>query len=382
MQAQIRDLVAEALYPINAYQLPALCERLGLEPGEGAEAYSGKKTYVLRRLKNLSDERVLEIARQVVAEYPNDRLQVGIERVEAGGLITDLTRHRLSEAINSFDLGGKRNVLELLRKHFPDIDRTQSEYDRSPFGSLANDIERHLLRNHDWENSEVLERVGFLTCSQMKVFQFIEDMLHPIRRDADEQAHMVGALNPVLQPDGFILVRAGATSGEPLYSVQRAGPAGAQAADVLISETLAAFDESSVQHAWTKALDRRTNDPEGAITSAKALLETVCKHILDEEGGAYGENDDLPKLYSAAANLLQLAPSQHSETVFKSILGNCQSVVGHLAGLRNRLGDSHGQGKRHVRPLARHAALAVNLAGTMAMFLVSTSQARKQNAQA
>ena len=99
--------------------------------------------------------------------------------------------------------------------------------------------------------------------------------------------------------------------------------------------------------------------------------------MIDEAGKTYGENDDLPKLYTTAAECLHLAPSQHTEKVFKSILGNCQSIVGNLAGLRNKLGDSHGQGKRHVKPQERHAELAVNLAGSMAMFLVSTWNARK-----
>ena len=71
--------------------------------------------------------------------------------------------------------------------------------------------------------------------------------------------------------------------------------------------------------AWKKALDRRTSDPEGAITAAKTLLETVCKHIIDEVGKTYGDNDDLPKLYHIAAECLNLAPTQHTEPVFKSI---------------------------------------------------------------
>src|SRR5207253_11382427 len=115
------------------------------------------------------------------------------------------------------------------------------------------------------------------------------------------------------------------------------------------------FDESGVHAAWQKALDRRTKDPDGAITAAKTLLETVCKHIIEGAGGSYGTNDDLPKLYGTAAERLTLAPSQHSEGAFKAILGNCQAVVGGLATIRNRLGDSHGQGKRAVRASARHA---------------------------
>lgn len=46
--------------------------------------------------------------------------------------------------------------------------------------------------------------------------------------------------------------------------------------------------------------------------------------------------------------------------------------------LRNRLGDPHGKGRNPVRPQPRHAALAVNLAGTMAAFLVATWTARQE----
>jgi hypothetical protein len=61
------------------------------------------------------------------------------------------------------------------------------------------------------------------------------------------------------------------------------------------------------------ALERRSDDPEGAITSARTLLETVCKHILDEGGIKYDDDADLPKLYRVTADVLDLAPSQQSE---------------------------------------------------------------------
>jgi hypothetical protein len=49
--------------------------------------------------------------------------------------------------------------------------------------------------------------------------------------------------------------------------------------------------------------------------------------------------------------------------------------VNGLGTLRNKLGDAHGRPPGHGRPGARHATLAVNLAGAMAMFLVETFQA-------
>ena len=44
---------------------------------------------------------------------------------------------------------------------------------------------------------------------------------------------------------------------------------------VPITEALEAFDPAHVHAAWQKALDRRISDPEGAITAARMLLETV-----------------------------------------------------------------------------------------------------------
>jgi hypothetical protein len=140
---------------------------------------------------------------------------------------------------------------------------------------------------------------------------------------------------------------------------------------VPITEALETFDPDHVHAAWQKVLDRRLADPEGGITAARMLLETVCKHILDEAAAPYPDNADLPKLWALAAERLNLAPQQHQEPVFKAILGNCQSVVNHLGAIRNKIGDAHGQVRR-VKPKARHAELAVNLAGTIAAFLVST----------
>ncbi len=144
-----------------------------------------------------------------------------------------------------------------------------------------------------------------------------------------------------------------------------------------IHQALAKVDSTHVQDAWRKALERRHDDPEGAITAARTLLESVCKHILTAQGVPFDEGLDLPKLHALAIEQLNLAPSQHTEPLFKTILGNCQSVVNALGTLRNKLGDAHGKAPRQVKPAPRHAELAVNLGGTMAAFLVATWEARQ-----
>jgi Abortive infection C-terminus len=150
--------------------------------------------------------------------------------------------------------------------------------------------------------------------------------------------------------------------------------------DPSVALALEELDTAHVQAIWSRALDRRNSDPEGAITMARTLLESVCKSMLDSLGEAYEDTADLPRLYRATAEALNLAPSQHTEKVFKQILGGCTSVVEGLGSLRNRLGDSHGKGKAGVKPAPRHAELAVNLAGAMATYLVATWKLRTEAA--
>jgi hypothetical protein len=156
---------------------------------------------------------------------------------------------------------------------------------------------------------------------------------------------------------------------------------GGAPADAIVSDALQKFDAEGVADAWNKALTRREIDPAGAITAARTLLESVCKHLLEDADGnlEYGANDDLPKLYRMASERLNIAPSQHSEDAFKRILGSAASIVEGLGTLRNKVGDAHAGGRKPVKPAPRHAALAVNMAGSMALFLIETANAKSQS---
>jgi len=143
-------------------------------------------------------------------------------------------------------------------------------------------------------------------------------------------------------------------------------------ADDSISNALHRFDREVVHRRWVDALERRATDPEGAITLARTLLEDVIKWLLSRQNVAYDDKADLPALYRSLAVGLRLAPDAYTEDVFKRILGSCQSVVESLGTLRNKLSDAHSIGPRRVKPHGRHAELAVNLAGTMATFLIAT----------
>ncbi len=140
---------------------------------------------------------------------------------------------------------------------------------------------------------------------------------------------------------------------------------------------LKSMTDEAVADVWKRMLQRQDTDPEGAITAARTLVETVCKHVLDDLSEPYGDAADLPALYRSVALKLNLAPDQHTEQAFRQILGGCQSIVNGLASVRNKLGDAHGKGRGSARPSPRHAGLAVNVAGSLSAFIVATWMHRK-----
>ena len=153
---------------------------------------------------------------------------------------------------------------------------------------------------------------------------------------------------------------------------------GVEPTSLSIDQMLKTCTSLSVSDAWKRCFERREQDPEGAITSSRAMLEAVCKYVLDEMNKPYSEKDDLPMLYKSAASTLSLSPDQHKEKIFKQILGGCGSVVNGLASMRNAFGDAHGKGKQPLKPSARHAELAINLSGSISSFLIATFEQRKK----
>lgn len=140
----------------------------------------------------------------------------------------------------------------------------------------------------------------------------------------------------------------------------------------LISSLTKEVNEEYIHQTWSKALVRMKDDPEGAITSARTLIEVVCKHILISTNTPFDESLELPKLYRLVASKLSLSPDQHTEQLFKQILGGCQTVIEGIGGLRNKLSDAHGRTSSRPRPSKRHSELAVNLSGSMCSFLIQT----------
>jgi hypothetical protein len=122
-------------------------------------------------------------------------------------------------------------------------------------------------------------------------------------------------------------------------------------------------------------------DPAAAVGSAKELVESVCKFILDDYTVAYDKNDSLLDLYKKAAKALNLNreavpdSAKGSESAQK-ILQNLATAVQSLAELRNELGLGHGKTKPSPA-FARHARLAFNASRAVVEFLLETWHVRR-----
>lgn len=371
---QLRREISEAISRFSAYDVPGVCVRIGLEDGDSSEAMNSKFKYASKRLITLDANKLLTVAKKLLQEDTSYRLSELVAKIEEleQPSISEITRRRLLLVFKTRRLATEMEDVELLQRAWP-LDEIPSPYGNAK--GILDDIYQHTVRNYDWDNDELLIHLGFLTCSQRQLFRFLEEATFPVVQSLEAQASLVAALNGHLQHDGFRLAMVRKESGSPIYKVQRAilgSPA-----DDGISQALQAFDPDDVHGRWIAAVERRADDPRGAITLARTLIEDVCKWILNEAAEPYPDSADLPVLYRKLAQVLRLAPDNHTEQTFKQLLGSCQQIVELLGSLRSKLGDAHSPGPKKAKPQPRHAELAVNLSGTMATFLVETWKARK-----
>ena len=122
-------------------------------------------------------------------------------------------------------------------------------------------------------------------------------------------------------------------------------------------------------------------DPALAIGTAKELVETTCKTILSDLGEGCGTLD-LGDLVKATTKALKLVPDgvpneAKGADAIKKTLRSLGATVAGLGEMRNFYGSGHGQDGRARGLTPRHARLAVGAAGTLAMFLFETFDARR-----
>lgn len=146
-------------------------------------------------------------------------------------------------------------------------------------------------------------------------------------------------------------------------------------------DTAAGFDAPELHRQIERMQNAIEGDPDLAIGTAKELVETTCKTILEERGIQFDEHEDITKLVKETRKALGLVPdnipdSAKGAEIIRRLLSNLGSIAQELGELRNLYGTGHGKAAKSKGLSARHARLAAGIASTLATFLFETHKER------
>lgn len=197
-----------------------------------------------------------------------------------------------------------------------------------------------------------------------------DDVLEPDRwHDPEAPKRILGSLTKFLERDGF------------RYEAGRITHKGQVASLPMVHEAAAALDVPELHRQLARLRDAQEDDPGLAVGTAKELVETTCKTILEARSVSYDPNSDITVLVKAVRRELDLLPedipgSAKGAEIMRRLLTNLGSVAQGLGELRNLYGTGHGKAGSAKGLSARHARLAVGSAATLATFLLETHEDR------
>lgn len=303
------------------------------------------------------------------------------KRVEVA--ITEVTRRAI---IDDLILGpdfwaGRLEEPDFLARIYPLEDLSSTD---SRFKSAYRDIWQHRVNNpQDWEDDWVFtdDRFGLMNGTDEVFLRFLAETVHPVvRPDSAAAEVLVERYNQFLRADGFELHITGEISGHHVYgarSILLEAPAVRRIPDSL------RVDAAYISQQITRMESAVNTDADLAIGTAKELVESVCKTILEARGVPVGAREDLPRLVKTAARELGLMPESIEDgakaaTTIRRLLSNLATISDGLAQLRNTYGTGHGRRASSKGLQPRHARLAAGAASTLATFLWETHEERSR----
>ncbi len=161
------------------------------------------------------------------------------------------------------------------------------------------------------------------------------------------------------------------------YERGRLQPVGTHPGLNHLADTVCSMDLPELHRQLERLNASIEQDPRLAIGTAKELVESLCKTILDERHIEYENDADIAKLVKDTRKALGLVPESIPDSAkgaesIRRLLSNLGNVAQGLGELRNLYGTGHGKGGASRGLSPRHARLAVGAAGTLATFLLET----------
>jgi hypothetical protein len=287
--------------------------------------------------------------------------------------ISEVTRRNILQTLRSegVDWSGRLDDVEFLKRIY-DLDRLPSHDSR--YDSAVGDIGQHTINNPgDWDKYWIFndERFNLIGCPGDQFLRFLTEMINPIvRPKSDDRETLLKVFNEQLEPDGYQIVETTTRFGNKRY--EATGILQPAIAVEQVKDIAEKMDSEHIRKEIVRMTNAIETDPELAIGTAKEFIETMCKTILTAKNKSYKADEDLPKLVYLVIDELKLGEASSDEKVnslVRRIVGNLNSLTGCIAELRNLHGTGHGKAEKAITIQSRHAALAVNSAITIGLFL-------------
>jgi hypothetical protein len=295
-----------------------------------------------------------------------------------GNRISRRTRIKIFDhlKIEKIQWWGTLNDVEFLRRIF---DLTDLPSFDSRFEDAEGDIWQHTVNNNDWESDWVFtdSRFDLIGCDDPTFLAFLAETVHPVVRPSiEEAAELVEAFNEMLRPDGYELQSTEKIGKRPIWVAAELTIQGTRALSSM-QAAHATFDADYIRRQVSRIEASIESDPPLAIGTAKELVESTLRAILEERGIVAEPTADIAKLLRVASKELKLVPDDVSDAAraadsVRKVLGSLGVIVQGMSEIRNAYGSGHGHApsRRGLRP--RHATLAAGAASTLCVFLWQT----------
>jgi hypothetical protein len=280
---------------------------------------------------------------------------------------------------------GTLNDVEFLGRIF---DLTELPSFDARFADAEGDIWQHTVNNDDWEGDWVFSdgRFDLLHCDDATFLAFLAETVHPVvRPSVDEASELVASLNLMLRVDGYELVTRESIGKRPIWVGAEVTIAGTRALSG-IRAAHSTLDADYIQRQVARIESAVESDPGLAIGTAKELVESTLRAILEERRIVADSSADLSKLLRLAGKELRLVPDDVSDSTkaadsIRKVLGSLGVIVQGMAELRNAYGSGHGHAPSKRGLQSRHATLAAGAASALSVFLWQTHLEVPNNAQ-
>ena len=248
------------------------------------------------------------------------------------------------------------------------------------YSDAYGDIYQHMVNNTDWDEDWVFTdtRFNLLHCPDEEFLRFLSETVHPrVRSNTDVINKLLDIYNKHLYDSGYQISATSETGGRPIYTGTSLSN---RAEDTLARKTeIKKYLDTTYVDSKIDLMNKSINtDTDLAIGTAKELLETTCKSILNQKGVTIDSDWTLAKLNKETTGVLDLKPTiapdpGKAEKSIRQILQGISTAVQGITELRNAYGSGHGKAADFKGLESRYARFITHLVADIVIFYLASN---------